>query len=412
MKILYLVDVPIPNIKANAYQTVQMCDALSSEENEVLLISVVRDKKKITGTIDEYYRQATSFEHSVFNVPDFIGYFEKNWLTKNVVKIQHIASLLTTLVFAGKSRVRIRELNPDIIYVRSYYLFIFLMCLSFGAYGQKLIFEVHNINRSRIAKILLVVFSRYCKQLVCVTTFLARDLVGLGVEDKKISIAPDAFDHKRFQPIKIEEARHCLNLPKNRRIFGFVGMFHTNGQEKGIPEIIQSAKIITSTLPDCLFMFVGGIEGEYDHYFEQIRNNDLDEKNFLFVSRKSTDLVPYYMAACDILLMPHPKTHFYSFYVSPLKMFEYMSMKKPIIASDLPAIREILVHEKTAILVEAENTEEIALAILKLVRDECLSKNISNAAFKEAQRHTWESRAAKISEGWKENKIGKIKKFS
>ena len=52
-------------------------------------------------------------------------------------------------------------------------------------------------------------------------------------------------------------------------------------------------------------------------------------------------------------------------FMSPLKIFEYMSHKKPIIVSDLPVIREVL-NEKNSILIDSDNVRLWVEAILKL----------------------------------------------
>ena len=78
-------------------------------------------------------------------------------------------------------------------------------------------------------------------------------------------------------------------------------------------------------------------------------------------------MIPIWLKASDLLLMPHPREIFYQKYVSPLKLFEYMCSNKPIIASNLEAIREILKHKKNAFLVEPGSPISISKGIKELI---------------------------------------------
>ena len=81
-------------------------------------------------------------------------------------------------------------------------------------------------------------------------------------------------------------------------------------------------------------------------------------------------------------------------FMSPLKIFEYMSHKKPIIASDLSVIREIL-NEKNSILVEYNNIELWVNSINKL-KDYDLRKKIAKNAFNDFKNYTWKRRASMV----------------
>ena len=83
--------------------------------------------------------------------------------------------------------------------------------------------------------------------------------------------------------------------------------------------------------------------------------------------------------------------------MSPLKLFEYMQAKKPIITSDLPAINEILTNDEDAILCNPNNFFQWKKAILKLNKDKAYKKKIStNAYTKFKNKFTWKLRAKNI----------------
>jgi glycosyltransferase involved in cell wall biosynthesis len=107
---------------------------------------------------------------------------------------------------------------------------------------------------------------------------------------------------------------------------------------------------------------------------------------------------PSYLATCDVLVSPHvPNIDGTPFFGSPTKLFEYMSMAKGIVASDLDQIGEILEHNKTALLVKPGNVIELASGIKKLILDKNLRDELGiNARNKIIESYSWEIHTKKI----------------
>lgn len=85
-------------------------------------------------------------------------------------------------------------------------------------------------------------------------------------------------------------------------------------------------------------------------------------------------------------------------FTSPLKLFEYMAAGVPIVASDLPALREVLRDRENAILVPPGDPEALAAGIRCLLTDEALAARIAAQAREDAAWYTWENRASRIRE--------------
>jgi YD repeat-containing protein len=85
------------------------------------------------------------------------------------------------------------------------------------------------------------------------------------------------------------------------------------------------------------------------------------------------------------------------YFTSPLKLFEAMAAGRPVIASDLPSIREILTDGVNALLVPPEDPAALAKALRMLASDNALGKRLAERSAQDVQRYTWDERGRKIA---------------
>jgi len=91
-------------------------------------------------------------------------------------------------------------------------------------------------------------------------------------------------------------------------------------------------------------------------------------------------------------------------YTCPLKLFEYMASKRPIVASNLPNIRNIARHEKEALLFSPDNLPSLHLQIDRVFNDSSLAKRIAEEASTRVKNYTWKLRAQQIIDFIKETR--------
>jgi len=219
--------------------------------------------------------------------------------------------------------------------------------------------------------------------------------VASGYDGNKIKVAPDAVDLKIFDiNIAKEEAREKLDLPQDKIILGYSGNFKTMGEEKGISMILKVVENLKNKIPNIIFVGIGGNEADIKKYQSQADETGIGYNVKLLPRVNLTDLA-IYQKAFDILLMPYPNTLHYRFYMSPLKMFEYMTAQRPIIATDLPSVREVL-NEDNAFFVPADNIDRLAETILCIVENPELVQRKANQAYQDVRNYTWEKRVKKI----------------
>lgn len=105
------------------------------------------------------------------------------------------------------------------------------------------------------------------------------------------------------------------------------------------------------------------------------------------------------ISVADVLVLPNKSGWRESeLFTSPMKLFEYMASGKPVVASSLPSIREIL-SDNNAFLVQPNNPAELARGIETLISNPELGKKLAAQALADVAQYSWEMRAKKILTG-------------
>jgi glycosyltransferase involved in cell wall biosynthesis len=103
------------------------------------------------------------------------------------------------------------------------------------------------------------------------------------------------------------------------------------------------------------------------------------------------------LGACDVLASPHVQLDDRPFFGSPIKIFEYMGLGRPIVASRLEQLDEVLEDARTGRLVTPGDPRELAAAIEEILAMPDRGSSLGAAALEEARRsHTWDRRASAI----------------
>ncbi len=364
MHIVYLATIFIPSKKASSVHVMRMCQAFAENGHEVDLIYPVNTRKTpSTENPYTFYGVSQSFAMHPVRVAG--------------------SGRLADHMYAVKSVSLLRKLNPDLVYSRSitasYYL---------SFYNRQFIFEshqdyLHSFRLEHRIQIRRILQSKNLLRFVCISDALRKRYERKGNNPAFLVLhdGSDVFD--------LGEKTALQGRPGAMKI-GYFGSLH---EGRGIEIIMGIARQLPQT---DLFIF-GGEPAEINAWKNQADGID----NLYFYGFVAPQKVFMYRNSCDILLAPYQKTVFVSSkkaystadYMSPLKVFEYMASKKPIIASDLPVLREVL-NEKNSILVSPVNVEEWVSAITTLMNDETLRSELSGASYSMLlDKYTWKKRA-------------------
>jgi glycosyltransferase involved in cell wall biosynthesis len=140
----------------------------------------------------------------------------------------------------------------------------------------------------------------------------------------------------------------------------------------------------------------GGSMDEEEKLRARIAALNLTERVEL-AGRRTQPQIPAMVKGAACAVHPAPPEHNISArYTSPLKVFEYMSMGMPIVAADVPSIREVLTDGATARLYRAGDVDSLADALDEVAINRRLALRLSKAAIAAAAQHTYEARAEKL----------------
>jgi len=360
-KIVYIANSFVPSKTANSIHVVKMCQAFADNGDEVFLFIPAYDEYKDYSDeyIYKYYGVKSNFKIIRFKHFHFKGGSVFDAL--NLVKI-------------------LNKIKPDIVYGR-----FLLGCLMSSLIGYDTSFELHQpINKhSVLDRFAIGLLLKKVKRFFVISEAL-KNIISNEIKSKNnIEVIHDGADDllKSFN----------TTIDTNEKLkIGYIGQLYRG---RGIDIIINLAKLF----PNLEFHIVGGYDKDVKFWQEKATKNVIfygfvQPKEIIEISQKF-----------DILLAPYQLETNTVDYMSPLKIFEYMSFKKAIIASDLPVLREIL-DETNSILVKCDDVHEWEEAIEKL-QDKALRKALSAKSYTDfVNNYTWKQRAKNIIEKLKVKK--------
>lgn len=252
------------------------------------------------------------------------------------------------------------------------------------------LFFVRKIESYNIKKAALI---------VVVSVVLKDQLIQVGVSKEKILVNPNGVDISKFKKVPkvtISSIKKKFQLV-DHYIFGFIGTF---GHWHGVIELAKAICLFYNQNPELTqktkFLVIG--DGHFMNDVKKIIQDSKWNRNVILTGMIPQSDGPAHLLTADCLISPHiPNPDGTKFFGSPTKLFEYMACAKPIIASDLNQIGEILSDEKTAFMVEPGNIQELAQKMKYVFSNDSKAKLVGENSFKLVnQQYTWDAHVSKI----------------
>jgi glycosyltransferase involved in cell wall biosynthesis len=381
--VLCFADTRFPIERANGVQTMATCHALAVRGHQVTLV-VRPDSASVPRDPFAFYGLAPTPSLQVRTIP-----------ASGTGRTRRIRFLLSAARLATASR-------DQIVFTRDLGLAAWLLQLP-KATRPPIVYESHGLADTvaaempallgkpelapsatklhRLARREARVWAR-ASACVAITQALADELVRRFGARPRVFVVPDGA-----RPADGTAPAPRANSPF---VAAYAGHLYP---WKGVDVFVRALALA----PGIHGLIVGGHPGEAD--VERVRRlvGELGLESRVTI----TGLLPppdvrARLAQASALVLPNPASAIAERYTSPLKLFEYLTVGRPIVASDLPSIREVLDDRQTALLVAPGDPATLAAALSELDRDPGLARALGAAALTLAPRYTWDARAVRL----------------
>jgi len=359
-KLVYITSNRIPSEKANSFQTISTVNSLADYFDKTFILFPRRKTHRINESIKDFYGVEKNFTLKEIFTLDTKIYLVNTYLWNLISKGSFYISLILYLI----------KNKSGIIYTRDVYVAIIISFLrKIGLIqSQKVIFESHEVKDH------LINFLKFVDGIITINEFQKK------VYERKLNIKVktihDGVKLKKIKPYK----------KRNNKI----KILYTGNlsPEKGVYTLLEAYQELDEKYD---LDIVGGSPNLLDS-FKKIA---LQKKRIPNIHGhvKQPEILKFVEKA-EILIIPNSSEHKINLFTSPMKLFEYMSYKRLIIASDIPAIKEVLVDKKDCIMFKSDNHTDLSKKIQNFNNYDydSLIKN----SYEKVKKFTWEERAKNI----------------
>lgn len=217
------------------------------------------------------------------------------------------------------------------------------------------------------------------------------DLINRGVPESKIGIIPNAVDISRFTPMPRNAQLAAKYKIDNFATFGYVSnMDHYRESQE---TLVQALAVLKKRNFSAKCVLVGG--GPRITKIQSLAEELGVADCVIFTGAIDHAEIDQYYSLIDIFVVPRVAERAAK-YVTPLKPFEAMAERKPLVTSDLPALMEITNAPERGLSFEAGNPESLADILITLFGDYDLRQRISEAGRAwVATKRTWDSNGSR-----------------
>lgn len=239
-----------------------------------------------------------------------------------------------------------------------------------------------HANMGGLVRKILVWTIRQADVVAVVSQDMRQRAIDLGVPERKVVLGPMGVDVDRFAPPEKSVQRSGII---------FVGRL---AEKKGVTHLLSAFSLLHQRIPDVRLCIVG--DGPLRQGLEnQMRALSLQDY-VDFVGGKKPQDVPVYFQRASIFVMPSIIASTGDQEGLGLVAAEAMSCACPVIAFDLPAVRDLVIHNKTGLLVARAEEKDLALEMEKLLTNTDFANELAAAGRQHIiKNYSWSVGAAR-----------------
>jgi glycosyltransferase involved in cell wall biosynthesis len=217
------------------------------------------------------------------------------------------------------------------------------------------------------------------------------------IQPGRVAVVMNVEDLEVFDNIEIDEG--IYDAYKNRFVISYVGGF---GQHRGLETALRAMPKVLEQIPDAILLLVGKGSKIYMDSLEKLSKELNIEKNVVFTGWVDFKYVPSYLAASSVCLVPHSASG-HTDTTIPHKLFQYMAMKKPVIATNVKPIKRILEETRSGMAIHSGDYNKMAQFIIKLHHDKQYARKLGiNGRRAVETKYNWKNEAKKLAQIYNE----------
>ncbi len=402
MKLIYAAKARVPSEFAHAHQIVQMSEAFAGAGVQVTLLHArYRNSPEFEASdIWSFYGVEGTFQAERLSCLDWS--WPARFLPSRLARKWQTSwsEWLTLVTFTVSLLLRLRAEGDAIVYSRDTFP-LWLMSHLWPKRARRLFFEAHTYPATYLGRRFRRRLRKCIGGFVVVTEQLRRRYLESGVQPERLLVAHDGYRLERFE-VKDDRSlsRRQFGWDADSFVVGYAGRFHTMGMDKGIDILTDAAAQLArdrGARPIRLAL-IGGPAEKVQFLAGRLASAGVSPEIIWYGGHVPPTAVSRYLRAFDVCTVPFPRTEHFAYYASPLKLFEYMASGSPIVASDLPAIAEIIQNGDNGLLVPPGDASALADALRRLRDDPSLACRLAARAARDVVPFGWQNRASRILE--------------
>lgn len=272
---------------------------------------------------------------------------------------------------------KVNRWNPDVIHTRSGQAALWASLLHVS--GWNVVRSRHMTLPSRMPLREKLLFRSGCARVIASADFIKKDLTVLaGVPESRVDVSGEGVDLREFHPgMNGSGLRAELGVPPDSPLFGLVAIVRG---EKGHKHFVNAAAEVLKKLPSAHFVIVGdGRPDRMERLRRRVREKFPQQPSQVILAGYREN-VPEVMAALDVLVVPSLKE------AQTIVIPQAFATGKPVIASLVGGIPEIVRHGENGFLVTAGDEQGLAAAMVQLAESPDLCRRLGDAALELARR--------------------------
>lgn len=307
---------------------------------------------------------------------DIIEYFSREgivtettrmrWFTRKAGFIERVSYAFSLISFSVFLLKEIKKYDARIIQANTFISALYAL-IPLKISGRPMVWYMYDIlDQNLFNKIFIRLAGRGSDSIICASEAVKKRLVEFGVDEKKCKVIYNSILEQGQDHAAKGDFRKELGVPDGVPLVGMIGQIT---RWKGQSVFIESMPFIAKDFPSARFVLVGDVMNDFDREYKAeiesaVARKGLGDRVIMAGFRKD---IPSVVSGLDIVIHASIKPD-----ALPTVILEAMFMGKPVVATDVGGVPEIVDDGVSGFVVPPNDPKGLADAVCRLLGDETL----------------------------------------